>query len=150
MYESYYMNYGESLSDVANKFNTSVEELLKINGLSNSDMLRGDMDILVPKNKESYFTYYTVNTGDNLYAIARRYNINPMLLAALNGLTMDDYIYPNQKIIIPKAGYSFYITKDGDTFDMVANKFNKTKKEVLDLNETVYLLPGQLMINKNN
>lgn len=99
--------------------------------------------------EEEYFTTYTIKEGDSLYAIARRYNINPTLLAALNGLGMDDYIYPNQQLLIPKNGYSFYITKDGDTLKTVADKFSKTPNEVTRLNTTIYLLPGQLMINKN-
>ena len=48
------------------------------------------------------FEYYTISKGDSLYGIARRYNINPELLAGLNGLSMDDYIYPDQEILIPK------------------------------------------------
>ncbi len=63
---------------------------------------------------------------------------------------MDDYIYPNQKILIPKSGYSFYITKDGDTLEMVSQKFKRNLKDLLELNNTIYLLPGQLMINKTN
>ena len=105
------------------------------------------MDIAVPISND-YFTTYTVNSGDNLYVIARRYNINPTLLAALNGLNMDDYIYPNQKIMIPKSGYSFYITKDGDTLSTVADKFKRSISELTSMNGTIYLLPGQLMINR--
>ena len=63
---------------------------------------------------------------------------------------MEDYIYPNQRLIIPKSGYSFYITKDGDTLEIVRDKFNKNMNDILKYNETIYLLPGQLMINKNN
>ena len=99
--------------------------------------------------EEEYFTNYTIKEGDSLYAIARRYNINPTLLAALNGLGMDDYIYPKQQILIPKSGYSFYITKDGDTLTSVSEKFNQPVDTVTRLNTTVYLLPGQLMIKKN-
>lgn len=114
------------------------------------EYLRAGEEIIVPKNQESYFTYYTVNQGDSLYQIARKYNINPSLLALLNGLNMEDYIYPNQRLIIPKSGYSFYITKDGDTLEIVRDKFNKNWEDILKYNETIYLLPGQLMINKNN
>ena len=63
---------------------------------------------------------------------------------------MDDYIYPNQKIMIPKSGYSFYITKDGDTLSIVADKFKRNADEIIKMNQTIYLLPGQLMINKTN
>ena len=72
-----------------------------------------------------YYEYYNIKTGDNLYQIARKYNINPDLLAALNGLNMNDYIYPGQVLMIPKSGYSYYLTKEGDTIDTVANTFGK-------------------------
>ena len=149
MYDKYTVGYNESLNDIASRFNATKEELMSINNLYDEVMLRAGMDIAVPVSND-YFTTYTVNTGDNLYAIARRYNINPTLLAALNGLNMDDYIYPNQKIMIPKSGYSFYITKDGDTLSIVADKFKRNADEIIKMNQTIYLLPGQLMINKTN
>lgn len=150
MYDKYLIKEGETLEDIASKFNTSVDMILNINDIYSREYLRAGEEIIVPKNQESYFTYYTVNQGDSLYQIARKYNINPSLLALLNGLNMEDYIYPNQRLIIPKSGYSFYITKDGDTLEIVRDKFNKNMNDILKYNETIYLLPGQLMINKNN
>ena len=150
MYDKYLIKEGETLEDIASKFNTSVDMILNINDMYSREYLRAGEEIIVPKNQESYFTYYTVNQGDSLYQIARKYNINPSLLALLNGLNMEDYIYPNQRLIIPKSGYSFYITKDGDTLEIVRDKFNKNLGDILRYNETIYLLPGQLMINKNN
>jgi len=147
MYDKYTISYNETLDDIAAKFNTTKEQILDINNIFDEKYLRAGMDIIVPSN-EDYFTYYTVNSGDSLYSIGRRYNINPTLLAALNGLNMDDYIYPNQKIVIPKNGYSFYITKEGDTLKLVADKFNRSVSELTALNTTIYLLPGQLLINK--
>ncbi len=150
MYDKYLIKEGETLEDIASRFNTSVDMILNINDMYSREYLRAGEEIIVPKNQESYFTYYTVNQGDSLYQIARKYNINPSLLALLNGLNMEDYIYPNQRLIIPKSGYSFYITKDGDTLEIVRDKFNKNLGDILKYNETIYLLPGQLMINKNN
>ena len=150
MYDKYLIKEGETLEDIASRFNTSVDMILNINDMYSREYLRAGEEIIVPKNQESYFTYYTVNQGDSLYQIARKYNINPSLLALLNGLNMEDYIYPNQRLIIPKSGYSFYITKDGDTLEIVKDKFNKNLEDILRYNETIYLLPGQLMINKNN
>ena len=150
MYDKYLIKEGETLEDIASRFNTSVDMILNINDMYSREYLRAGEEIIVPKNQESYFTYYTVNQGDSLYQIARKYNINPSLLALLNGLNMEDYIYPNKRLIIPKSGYSFYITKDGDTLEIVRDKFNKNMNDILKYNETIYLLPGQLMINKNN
>ena len=43
-------------------------------------------------NNELYDTY-NIQKGDTLYAISKKYNINPELLALINGLNMNDYIY---------------------------------------------------------
>jgi LysM repeat protein len=101
-------------------------------------------------NKETYFDYYTIDKGDNLYKISRKYNINPNLLASLNGLDMNDYIYPGQTLLIPNSNYSYYITKQGDTLDMVSKTFNVSNSKLLDDNKTIYLLEGQMLVNKKN
>lgn len=98
--------------------------------------------------KKDYFDYYIVEKGDTLYRIGREYNINPDLLAALNGLELDDYIYPNQEILIPKNGYSYYITAEGDTIDEIIKVFNSNLNKFMDENETIYLMAGQLLVNK--
>ncbi len=108
---------------------------------------RAESKVIVPKNNQNYFEYYTISKGDSLYGIARRYNINPELLAGLNGLSMDDYIYPDQEILIPKSGYSYYITKSGDTVDMVANMFKIPSMDLIKNNGVVYLAEGQVLVN---
>lgn len=103
-------------------------------------------NVIVPKNNQNYFSYYTVEKGDSLYAISRKYNINPELLAGLNGLSMEDYIYPNQEILIPKSGFSYYITKEGDTIDLVAGLFKTNTENVLKNNGIIYLAEGQVLV----
>ena len=93
---------------------------------------------------------YTIEKGDSLYGIARRYNINPDLLANLNGLNLEDYIYPDQEILIPKNNYSYYLTADGDTLESVARMFNVNKEKLLEENEIIYLLSDQLLVHKKN
>ena len=96
----------------------------------------------------TYFTYYTIEKGDNLYEISKKYNINPKLLAAINGIKDNEYIYPGQELIIPKSGYSYYITKDGDTLGTVSDVFGIQEKELLNNNPIVYLLSGQILVKK--
>lgn len=150
MYDIYKIKYNETLSDIAKKFNTNVKILKDINNLYYIDNLREGTEIIVPKDKEDYFETYKIETGDSLYKIGRRYNINPELLASLNGLDMEDYIYPNQEILIPKSGYSYYITKEGDTLDIASEIFNTSKERLLKYNTSIYLLPGQIIVNKKN
>ena len=97
-----------------------------------------------------YFDYYIIKNGDNLYQIGKKYNVNPTLLAILNGLDINDYIYPNETIMVPKDGYSYYITKSGDTLNLIANTFNTSVSNLLKNNDTIYLQEGQLLVNKIN
>ena len=101
-------------------------------------------------NNDEFFIVYKIESGDSLYKIAQKYNINPKLLANFNGLNMDDYIYPNQEILIPKSGYSYYITAEGDTLDTVADVFQITKDKLLNQNKVIYLLKDQIMVNKRD
>ncbi len=149
MYDKYLIQPGDDISSIAKKFNTKENIIMDLNNIPFPDMIRAGKEIIVPINKEKYFDYYTIKKGDSLYAIARQYNINPDLLAILNGLNSQDYIYPDQEILIPKSNYSYYVTKDGDTLDIVADKFNVSHQEMLNNNETIYLLPGQLLVKKN-
>ena len=148
MFDKYLIKPNDNLQSIANKFNTKPEVLMDVNNIYFPDELRVGMEIVVPKNKEKYFNYYTIEAGDSLYKIAQKYNINPTLLASLNGLNMDDYIYPNQEILIPKSGYSYYITAEGDTLDTVANMFKISKLDLLNQNETIYLLKDQVLVTK--
>ena len=150
MFDKYKIKSGETLDQIAKKFNTSLNYLQDINNLYYLDGVRQGMEIVVPKNTQAYFEFYTIEKGDSLYGIARRYNINPNLLASLNGLNLEDYIYPGQEILIPKSNYSYYLTAEGDTLESVAKTFNINKNKLMEENEIIYLLADQLLVHKKN
>lgn len=149
MYDKYAIKSGETLNQVAERFKTNVDTLKSINNIYYDEQVRAGMEVIVPKNKENYFNYYVIEKGDTLFEIGRKYNINPELLASMNGLDLDDYIYPNQEILIPKSGYSYYITKEGDTLETVKDTFNITQEKLLENNSVIYLLAGQILVKKN-
>lgn len=91
---------------------------------------------------------YVIKKGDTLYAISKQYNVNPELLSLLNGLNMNDYIYENQEILIPKGGYSYYFTKSGDNLNDILNLFNVDYQEFNKVNNRVLLEEGQLFAYK--
>ena len=95
-----------------------------------------------------YYTYYTVMAGDTLYQISKKFNVNPKLVSELNGLKVDEYIYPNQTLIIPKKGIQYYITKEDDTLNVVSKVFGVSEKDLVKQNKTIYLLPGQMIFYK--
>ena len=149
MFEKYSIKYGETLEDIANRFDTSQDYLKQINNIYFSDNIKEGKEIIVPKSKNNYYEMYTIEKGDSLFKISKKYNMNPELLATLNGLDEEDYIYPGQEILIPKSGYSYYITKNGDTIENVMKLFNTNKENFEKNNSTIYLMNGQLLVNKN-
>lgn len=98
-------------------------------------------------NNEIYDTY-VIKSGDTLYAISKKYNVNPELLSLINGLNMNDYIYENQEILIPKTGYSYYLTKDGDNLNDVMNLLNSNYNDFNKINNNILLEGGQLFAYK--
>lgn len=80
------------------------------------------LDYEIKNSLESpFYTIYEIQKGDTLYKISKDYNVNTKLLAELNGLELEDYIYPGQSLLVPKREVSYYITKQGDTLFMGNN-----------------------------
>lgn len=94
------------------------------------------------------YEMYTIKKGDTIYGISKQYNINPELLSLVNGLNMNDYIYDGQKIMIPKSGYSYYLTKNGDNLDDILNLFNASYSDFKNINKDILLEDGQIFAYK--
>lgn len=148
MYKIYQVEYGDTISAVANKSNTTIENIKKINGISkDSDLVVGSL-IIVPKENNNLFDKYKIKQGDSIYSIAKIYNIDPNTLLMLNGLNKDEYIYPNQEIIIPMDDVSVYITKPGDTIGVIIKNLGIDANILNKQNDKIFVLEDQLIISK--
>ena len=146
MYDTYTVSAGDTIESISKKYNTSPEVLYQLNGYEFS--ITPGMTLIVPRITSKYFDYYKVVSGDTLYKIATNNKINPTLLAELNGLNQSDYIYPNQVLLIPKAGSILYITAIGDTLKEVADGLKTSIDELVKQNDKIYLQPEQLIVYK--
>ena len=95
-YDNYIVEEGDSLYKIANKYNTSVDELKKVNGLGTDFLVIGE----VLKVPSSNINFYIVKKGDSLYSIAKKYDTTVDKIKDINNLISDKLII-NQKIIIP-------------------------------------------------
>lgn len=143
--KSHIVKEGENILDIARIYGVRVIDLVDANNLDSSLFITPGMELIIPITVPSGFTYYIVQKGDNLYRIAKNYGLTAKQLADLNGLELDEYIYPNQKLIVPKADTSLYITKEGDRLYDLAGKLNLTKEEIVYYNPNLYLLPDQII-----
>ena len=150
MYKIYQVGYGETIESIADMVGITIDELNEINGFNGKEVMMGDLIIVPNKNNSEIFNKYLIKNGDTLYMIAKNYNVNPKTLAILNGLDMDDYIYPNQEIIIPNDNIDIYVTKNGDTMETLLNNFNTTLERLEKDNKNIYLQENQIIIHKRD
>ncbi len=150
MYEIYEILPNDTINTIAQKYNTSAQVISQLNGISIDMPLMVGNSLIVPKMISPYFDYYTIKKGDNLYKLAQEYDIDYKILAQINGLDLDDYIYPNQVIMIPKKNVKYYVTKDNDTILDIANNLNTSLNNILSQNSKIYVLPEQLLVFRAN
>ena len=55
-----------------------------------------------------YYTYYIVKDGDTLYSISRKFDVNPKLVAVLNGIKENDIVNQNKSIYLLPGQMIFY------------------------------------------
>lgn len=111
-WNNYSIRQGDTLSTIANRHNTTVTELKRINKLTNNQVLRAGYNIKVPmlannapdtatrtiilKDKRKY----TIQAGDNLWAISKKNNIKLEKLLQLNKISMNTALKPGQQLYI--------------------------------------------------
>lgn len=145
MYSIYQIENGDTLDTIASKVGTTKQILLTINGITDTNLIPGNF-IVIPMNVNLPFTTYTVKKGDNIYDIAKRYDVDYETLLEINGLNKDDYIYPNQELIIPSQNFNVYVTKENDSLAKVAATLGANQVDLIRDNATIYLLPEQLIL----
>lgn len=145
--DNYVVQRGDTLWNIAKKFNTTVDNLKKANNLSNNTLYIGQ-NLVVP----DYFTTedtnitYVVKQGDTLYSIATQYGVSVNELKNNNNL-VSDILSIGQNIKIPSSESvitpseddiinepNTYIVQRGDTLYSISRKFNVPVNDIKVLN----------------
>ena len=85
---TYTVKSGDSLYQIAKKYNTTVDEIKSLNNLTTNNLSIGQ-NLKVPTMNEEYVNY-TVVKGDSLYQIAKKYNVTVNEIKSLNNLTTNN------------------------------------------------------------
>lgn len=148
MFNEYIIKENDTLSKIARENNISLEELATANEWEDLQLEVGQK-ILIPRAGDRPFIYYTIENGDTLYSIADAYGMDANVLAKLNRLDINQTLFAGGRIIIPKEGYNVYITEEKDTIKDILKKTGKSFEELSNLNQTIYILPEQLLFYKD-
>ena len=154
----YTVKSGDSLYQIAKKYNTTVNEIIKLNNLTSTNLSIGQIiripemytkqeDMVLPD-----YISYTVKKGDSLYSIAKQNDISVDTLIKDNGLTNNNLkigqvlkiritTIPVEECYgpdyIPKDNFdsTTYIVKKGDSLYSIAKKFNTSVSTITNLNK---------------
>ena len=124
MFDKYTIKPNDNLQDIAKKFNVLPDVLLDINNIYFPDELRVGMEIIVPKNKEQYFNYYTIESGDYLYKISQKYNISSQRISVL--LRVFGLTTPNKRHCLSETELNLRMPKlieQGATISKMSESF---------------------------
>lgn len=106
----YTVRRGDSLWQIARRFETTTESIQRANGMR-STSLRPGQKLTVPVGMEATMTTYRVRRGDTLSGIARRYGSTSMAIRQVNGLASST-IRVGQTLKVPQVDSQGY-TQDG-------------------------------------
>lgn len=151
----YVVKRGDTLYSIASSYGVSVDELMRVNKL-NSTLLSIGQQLRIPINSDTSndsFVVYTVKVGDNLYSIAKKYNVTIDEIIEENNLN-SLLLSIGQKLKIPmidndgdNSQYTNYVVKSGDTLYKIANMYGMTVNQLMEVNnlENTSLSIGQVL-----
>lgn len=178
-WDRYEIEPGDTLGGIAQKLGTQVGMLQTVNQLSGSRIIAGD-SLLVPRTTDPSLlanfnrgsqsgrrvlptpNIYIVRNGDNLWSIARRFDLRSAQIASWNNISLESILQPGQELSLEfameamdqsseisiTAGAEEYRVRRGDSMHVIANRFRIDLNELLNWNEMSpqdLIFPGQLI-----
>lgn len=156
---------GETLSTIARRYRTSVKNIMRINGLRNSNYIVAGKRLKIPQRgytpasavipvpKGQRPEHYTVRSGDSLWILAKRFGTTTQQIQALNKLKTTQ-LHIGQVLRIPGGqspastgnGLLKYRVMPGDSPFKIAKKHNMSLNRFLHINALTpssKIYPGQ-------
>lgn len=110
--ETYTVKKGDNIYRIAKKYNVSIDDIKRANNLQNNKLQVG-MKLEIPVKNSSAVkskaiknntepVYHTVKKGENLYRIAKKYNVSVEEIKRLNNLSSNN-LKLGQKLVVKAA-----------------------------------------------
>src|SRR5690625_821385 len=133
---------GESLSEIAKQYNTTIKQITLANELTDPNVLVVGEALIIPIPNEQY----VVEPGDYLVGIAEKFGITVEALAKVNNIMNPNLIYVGR---ILELAYFNYVVQPGDTVYSIANRYGITVQQIVtanNLQQNQVIFPNQVLI----
>ncbi len=161
----YTIQSGDTLSEIASRYGTTVQELVDINHLANPNLIYPGETLRIATNStvngsETRGTgsiTYTVQRGNTLSQIANSYGVSVSHIVEMNDIENPNLIYPGEKLRITQSTNTtlnsviqnnYYTVQRGDTLAGIARRYGVTVRYLVNLNgiqNPNLIYPGQLI-----
>lgn len=161
----YTVQRGDTLSEIASRYGTTVQEIADINSIANPNLIYPGQILRILTNSTVHGTEtrgtgsitYTVQRGNTLSQIARAYGVTINHIVEMNHIQNPNLIYPGEKLRItestnttlnPVLQNNYYTVRRGDTLWGIARKYGVTVQYLVRLNgihNPNLIYPGQLI-----
>jgi membrane-bound lytic murein transglycosylase D len=177
-WDRYEIKPGDTLGAIAARLNTRVDILQTFNSLVGTSIKAGE-SLLIPRTNDPELltsaprmtrrakrelpkvpSQYKVRNGDNLWVIAKRFQLRSIEIAAWNQIPLDELLQPGQILNLSYAledkneppevqssdSAAFYVVRRGDSMDAIASRFSIDLQKLLlwnalSIDELIF--PGQ-------
>jgi len=152
----YIVQEGDSLWDIAARFNVSVDDIVAANGMASQDIFVGDR-LIIPGLEDLGMSGVLVTKpvpfGESLQSLSRQYRIDPSILRKLNHIVSPAELYAGYNLVILEQDQQTPLTSraslgNNETLLEMAVKANTdpwTLAEINDLSSPAAALPGDLL-----
>ena len=164
----------DTLSGIANEYGVAMDTLSRVNGVRGARIEEGDF-LMVPTPFRDWADYptplrtgaggdaiYVVRSGDSLWKISRRLDIDMNLLMRANELTKRSVLQIGQRLSLPGLGGTrsieekqvtqeaiAYRVRRNDSLSTIAARFKVSVDKLVhwnDIDPKAYIHPGQRLV----
>lgn len=151
----YTVRQGDSFWSISRRFDVSVRELSSWNGMSPGDTLRPGDELVVwaqpgndtdkqktakagPENGGER-TRHEVRKGENLWVIAREFDVDVNRLAKWNGMTVEETLQPGEELIVwTDNGSGNESASTAEAAESGPNESNSSRKYVVEKGDSLW------------